>query len=285
MRILISILFVFCVSLSFGQQKITFSVFDSRTLKPIESASILVNKTVCCSSDNLGVVEIEVTKIKVGDRITISKLGYEQGYFDFKGKITSPQKVFLKLKVIVLEEVKVNTGKVERFTLGDPVSFTINNYLLRPNDQIATFIPGDRFGYIKEVKFNISNDLKGITQPFKMRLLRKGDDDKPASSVLKEDIMVYNPKGKSWIRVDLSAYKIAMPKEGIFVVFQILPKEYYDEKQIWYVGSYFYKTPSPALRANKKNEKSYIYLLNKTINRWDLVNWRVVNLEVLMETE
>lgn len=285
MRNLISLLFVFCFSLSFGQQKITFSVFDSLTLKPIESASILVNKTVCCLSDNLGVVEIDATKIKVGDRITISKLGYAQAYFDFKDLITSPQKIFLKLKVIELEEIKVNTPKLERFTLGDPVSFTINNYLLRPNDQVATFIPGDRFGYVKEIKFNISNDLKGINQPFKMRLLRKGDDDKPASSLLKEDIMVYNPKGKSWIGVDLSNYRIELPKEGMFVVFQIFPKEYYDKNQIWYVGSYFYKTPSPALRANKKNEKSYIYLLNKTINRWDLVNWRVVNLEVLMETE
>jgi hypothetical protein len=286
MRNLISLLFIFCVSLSFGQQKITFSVVDSLTLKPIESASILINESVCCSSNNFGIVELDVTKIKVRDRITISKLGYEQGYFDFEGLITSPQKIFLKLKVIELEEVKVNTGKVERFTLGDPVSLTINNYLLRPNDQVATFIPGDRFGYVKEIKFNISNDLKGINQPFKMGLLRKGDDGKPASSLLKEDIMVYNPKGKSWIGVDLSDYRIELPKEGMFVVFQILPKEYYDEKQIWQVGSYFYRTPSPALRAKKKNERSYILMKqSKNSLNWHGAGRSIINLEVFMETE
>jgi hypothetical protein len=193
--------------------------------------------------------------------------------------------VFLKLKIIELEEVKVNVGKVERFKLGDPVSFTVNNYLLRPNDQVATYIPGDRFGYIKQVKLNISNDLKGINQPFKMGLLRKGDDGKPTSSLLKEDIMVYNPKGKSWIGVDLSDYRIELPKEGMFVVFQILPKEYYDKKQIWSVGSYFYKTPSPALRAKKNNEKSYFLLKQPKYLNWHLASKNVINLEVLMETE
>lgn len=286
MKYLILIFFVTLSSLSNAQQRKLLSIIDSATLKPIPLATLLINNKVCCSTNEKGEIELEVFNLTVGDKILISKLGYEQAYFEINSVNSLPRNFFLKLKIIELEEVKVNTGKIERFKLGDPVSFTVNNYLLRPDDQVATYIPGDRFGYIKEVKFNISNDLKGINQPFKMGLLRKGNDGKPTSSLLEEDIMVYNPKGKSWIGVDLSAYRIELPKEGMFVVFQILPKEYYDKKQIWQVGSYFYKTPSPALRAKKKNERSYILMKQiKYSQNWHGASRSIINLEIIMETE
>ena len=286
MKYFILIFFITLCSISSAQQRNLLSIIDSATLKAIPLATLLINNKVCCLTNEKGEIELERSNLKAGDRILISKLGYEQAYFDFNNVNALPQKVFLKLKIIELAEVKVNTGKVERFKLGDPVSFTINNYLLRPNDQVATYIPGDRFGYIKEIKFNISNNLNGINQPFKMALLKKGEDGKPTSSLLDEDIIVYNAKGKSWIGVDLSAYKIALPKEGMFVVFQILAEEYYDKNQIWYSGSYFYKTPSPALRANKKNEKSYLLLKQPKYSlNWRVASRDVINLEVLMETE
>jgi hypothetical protein len=285
MKILASLFFMFFVSLSFGQQKITFSVLDSTTLKPIESASVLIYNTFCCSSNNLGMVELETTQLKVGDIVKVSKLGYQEVFFKYIDLRSLPQKVFLKLKVITLDEVKVNNGKVEQFKLGNPVWLTVNNFLLNFNDQVATYIPGDRFGYVKEVRFNISNDLKGISKPFKMRIFSKGADGIPETNLLPEDIIVYNPKGKSWIGVDVSAYKIALPTNGMFVIFQLLPKEYYDGKEVKLHGRYYDRLPSPALRASKENEKYYILTQHIKSSRWSLSKGYVINLEVLMETE
>ncbi|MFC5284931.1 hypothetical protein [Pedobacter alpinus] len=280
------LLFTFLTSYEIKGQEISkILIIDKNSGDPIDFASLIVNGNVCCSSSKTGEITLNILEFQKGDSIVISKLGYTSTLFIFDFKKSFPPSFTLQPKHIALNEVTFKEKKVKRFKLGNPVTFTVNKFLPRTEDAFATYIPGDREGFVNGINLNLSDALNGITSPFKLEICEITKNGIPGKSLINESLILNNSKKKSWFYIDLSSYNITIPKQGFFVIVSILNENYYEKGRVYWHRMSFKQLPCFALRAYKKNETSYTLIRYKSINgfEWHKMRRSIINLEITAE--
>lgn len=112
----------------------------------------------------------------------------------------------------------------QEIRLGFGMHANNGEFKLKPGNQIATFISNERAkeGWIKGVSFKVKQ-LGKCKSSMRIRLIKRDSlDYKPSIDLLNENIIYRSTDLKKINFVDLSSYKIMMPKEGIFIVVEWL---------------------------------------------------------------
>lgn len=214
----------------FGQDKLSIKVIDAHTKAIIPNANLSINKVNYYPSDEIGNVQFDAGKMKKGDSLYISCIGYSTTKFLFERIDLVPKEINLNPVIYQLSEVNVTNEKVKQkeVILGTR-AFSISEEFTHADRQYALYINNKEklTGKIKEIRIHMRNGAKSIDMPFKIRLFERKPNSKFPGKELMEEIIAENLKRKSWFSIDVSHLNINLPEDGFFIGFQTLPSEYY----------------------------------------------------------
>ena len=115
-------------------------------------------------------------------------------------------------------------------------------FTMGPGDQLATYIPNqqDKEGWIKGVSFKVKTFGK-CDNSMRVRVLQMDPlHFMPAEDLLAENVIVTPGDLKKSTYVDLSSYRLVMPKAGVFVVLEwIYPDRDCDQHSYTAIASNF----------------------------------------------
>ncbi len=157
-----------------------------------------------------------------------------------------PDTVRLSASVTSLKEVKVSATKPIETIIGDVKKSYNTHRITWPNSAYAQFIPNEKKikGTITSVEYVINDELHGIERPFRVRLFTKSKTSLSLDrELIKDSIIVYNPKKERRISIDISKYNVQLPEDGVIVIFETLSPSYYGNDSIWINGQKFLKMP------------------------------------------
>lgn len=209
------LLTVYNLNQSYAQ---TIKVYDLDTNEPVPFVILSYFKNeVNIGSDYCNKNGFVIIKNNEFNKIEISCIGYESKIIT---DITIVDKVFLKKKVIALEEVVIlnnndkkillgYTDKRKKISISGSKGFEICEFINNPYKSEKT---------IKSFLFKIKRK-KSFRTAIRLHFYNKKDDKiAPGNEILKEDIIYYfDGKIKDLIEVDVSSYNIQLPSEGAFV--------------------------------------------------------------------
>ena len=180
-------------------------------------------------ADSHGLISIDKTYIRLNDTLKLSCVGFQSKKILVDKNFTYPDSLKLFAVNIALNEVVINSSKPE---LKIGVIKKAYNSQLRgnPNTIYAQYIPNDKgvSGTITTIEYFVNNISGGIERPFKVGFYTKGKNDIfPDKDLLNDSVVVFNPKKKKRIVVDVSKYNIPFPKDGVMAVFETLCPESY----------------------------------------------------------
>lgn len=217
--------------------------------QPVTFATASINHRLYYRVDEKGLLSLPTTDIKQGDTIYISSLGYKSQNLAIINPKLLPEKICLEETVLQLDEISVSNNSKNYTTakMGEMSSFTISKYLPNPNQQLALFIANSsqRKGFINNITFFLKNTLNGIENPFRVRLYDRKPGSQFPDKELMDEMVVQNTKKKTFFTIDISKYGVSLPQDGFFVVFELLPRQYYDENH-------------PVIRSNKSLGVTYL---------------------------
>jgi hypothetical protein len=198
--------------------------------KPISYVNIWVeNENIGTTSEENG--EFTINTTEKSKKLILSSVGYETK----KIPISDTKIILLKSKPITLDEVVIsnpkNTKLIEigdskkRFYLPEPQDvpwFFARKFQLDNNDEEVNFV--------KQIVFFTKSEVNnGI---FRARIYEIKEDSIPGADLITDEIIITTKKGEHKTTVDISKYKIQIPKEGIIVAFESLlvdQNKYYQE--------------------------------------------------------
>jgi hypothetical protein len=214
-----SILFFF-ITISLSAQ-INGVVKDSISGQPIPYVNIWVeNETIGTTSETNGNFSLDIKEEKV---LVFSALGYET-----KKSSSKTDLILLKPKVFQLKEVVIEQPKfkkeIEIGNFSKPEGYHISGNLDWSNAKYFKY--ETRFEETKFVKkIKIKTRSKVNNAKFKIRIFSVNKEGYPENDILSEDIIVTVKKGKRNNVIDVSNFKIDFPKEGLFIVYEVLKIE------------------------------------------------------------
>jgi len=140
--------------------------------------------------------------------------------------------------------------------------------------KMAVFIPQEKTTkdrVIKKILYEVSDfgGVKGLKyQPFMANLYTIDTITKlPDKSLIKDGILVSKKDDKKWVEVDVSDYNFTIPREGIFIVFEILSQDKY---KVDFIQSNIGAISAvPAIKAYKYN-KEYIRKSYMNVKVWTI---------------
>lgn len=279
------LVFLCCPLIVFGQEKRSIKVTDASTKVVILNANLSVNKTDYYPSDENGNIQFDITKVKKGDSLAISCMGYLTVKFVVESTNLIPQEVSLNPIVYQLNEVNVTNKKVKQkeLTMGTK-AFSISEEYTHANRKYGLYINNNEklIGSIKEIRIHMRNGAKSIDMPFKIRLFARKPNSKYPGDELMEEIIVANLKRKSWFSMDISHLNIRLPEDGFFIVFQTMPSEYYSKVPKKAHGWTIARVPGLAFTTFPKSVNKENYSVNGTGEN----NWMIKkNLEYQMQAK
>lgn len=238
MKIIITFLFL-VANFSFGQTK--FIVKDSLTGKPIPYVSAWANHDyIGFSSDKKG--KINVRKIDINTELTF----FTSSYNLKKIKIKDINKaVLLQPKVKVNKDSIVLKKEVENYLQGKDISLNLKNKfsITKSPAIVAQYLPYSiemqDTPFISKLEFGINLSDEDVA--YKIRFFNVDENLKPSTELFSEEInCVFKSnitvngalfkKNETSNQVDLSDYKIKVPKSGVFVSIEVLDLENKTEK-------------------------------------------------------
>ena len=261
------ILFFFLFSISLSAQ-IKGVVKDSLTGNPIPYVNIWVeNENIGATSEEDGTFEIKTSKDK---QLLFSIIGYHSK----KAVLNSKNEVLLSQKNIELENVDIiKLKESETLLVGNSVFRRITHLQGKYPQILAKKFDYDsiykKTPYLKEIEVFTQSEIKEAT--FKLRILLHDDlTDLPIIDLVNEDIIVKVKRGRNKTKIDVSKYKIKVPKQGIDIGLESMIIE--SNK---YIYSYKYNginydsiVYAPAIICNNsEEEKSYHFLNIKWMKR------------------
>jgi hypothetical protein len=195
-------------------------VKDSISGKPIPYVNIWVdNENIGTTSEENGTFTINTSD--KSKNVILSVIGYETK----KIAISDSENIILKPIVYQLEDVVIsklkNTKELEiddskkRFYLPEPQEipwiFARKFQIIENNEELK---------YVKEITFFTKSEVdNGI---FRARIYEVNDDGLPGIDLIADEIIVTTKKGEHKSKVNISKYKLQIPKEGIIVAFESL---------------------------------------------------------------
>jgi hypothetical protein len=206
--------------------------------EPVPNAYLKVvteNNSFAFIANEEGEAEIWSVKIKPSDTVIISSVGYKP----FKSSCLE----LLSNPVITLEPVSYSVGEVvvtpikkKTVKLGNLATYSLNSFSGDYGNILALYIPSNGYiGKIKKVRFFMQDLFEKNYKyfPFRIRVYRYDTINKTVGKdLLTDQLIVSLKKGSSnWIEVNISAYNITLPEEGVVIGAEILPKAYYKAKK------------------------------------------------------
>lgn len=264
----------FIVFNCFAQEEKMFSVVDKESNIPINRASIYFlsfNDTIAMSSsDENGNFTIP-KKIKYFEKIRVTHVSYNP--FNAKVKDLESSTFYLVKNNYELEELKIKSKK--RFKW-NPLPFKTN---LDHNEMVATLIVDKKSigNRVKKIKAEVT-DIFGVRNlkylPFRLQLREVNPETNLPDKLLFRTEIITKRNSKKWFEFDVTGLNINLPETGLYVVFEVLNRESYQEEFInSRVGVI---VAVPQLKTKRKNNKHYnSYRLKKCYNNTCIEKWEI----------
>ena len=210
-------------TLSFSQINIKGVVCNSKGT-PLSFTNIVsVKKQNGTATDEKGKFYLE--NLQKIDTLKITNISYYSKLVSVETLLKNDT-IFLNENTKTLDEVTINNfGNFKTEQDLGYLNFKTNaSFDLKPGGQIALFIENKmkRIGWIKEVSFKSKSQGKckcGI----RIRLIQPDASRRnPDLDLLNDNVIVNSKDLKRTNRINLSDYKILMPKNGLFVVLEWL---------------------------------------------------------------
>jgi hypothetical protein len=206
--------------------RITGRVVDAKTKEPIPFASIgLKYEETGALTNEYGFFQMAKPEKSATDSLIVQALGYlRKAVAVKKGDKLEDLIIEVPKRNIVLQEVKVEAGKVKNSDMGAR-SNTPGEGMIQgmPGSQYAFFVKnekGKKLGMVRSVSFYIGEH--GFPkEPFRVRIYKAdGDYNAPNTDLLTENVVVSAPGGGSWFTIDMTPYNVLAPDEGFFVAME-----------------------------------------------------------------
>lgn len=239
--------FLLFSAMVFAQQK--GEVFDAETNQPIPYVNIWVEgEEIGTTSEENGSFTLNITEEK---NIVFSALGYETKTVSS----TEISKVYLQPQTIQLNELvlekpkRSKTLKIDSYKKANIKVFSgagTQPTIIAKKIEFSKKI--DKHPFIKELKFNSLCQIEKAK--IILRFFNVDNEGKPGYDYLDENIIIEVKKGKNNNKINLEAYNIKIPKEGLFIAFEWMIIE---ENKHEYTGEY-------------TNEKGDVEKIEKMVN-------------------
>lgn len=245
-------------------------IIDFSTDTPLETANISINKKVDYPINSNGLANIPLNKINDGDSVFVSCMGYSTLSLLISNRNDLPLMLKLKPMSYSLTEVEISKtkNKFKEATIGTR-AFSVSTVRLAYNSSYGFYVNNNdkKIGYIKELMINMSDRYKGIDMPFKLRLFKKTPNEPFPKEELMEPMVVQNTKKKKWFGINISHLGIKLPEDGFFIVFEVLGKEYYNDKKVKVFGKLAEELPSFGYTTFPKSMNKENYAIIKLDNK------------------
>ena len=210
-------LFLFLFSLPVFSQ-IQGKVIDASG-NPVAYVNIRVeNENIGGTSETDGTFKLNATLDKI---LVFSAVGFET----LQSKIPENGKIVLQQLAYQLDEVVISKPKETiKIEIGDAKKERFYPEWMHYPYVYAKFFPYqtsyEQTNFIQEVSVFTYSQIEGAS--FKLRIYSVAENGFPKEDLINESIIIKVKKGKKKTSVDLSAYHLILPKEGVFVGFEQL---------------------------------------------------------------
>ncbi|HEV8080659.1 MAG TPA: hypothetical protein VGP43_08105 [Chitinophagaceae bacterium] len=225
MRCLLILILLFPLT-TFAQITITGIIANSnRTVLPLTNI-VALRKNVGSITNEKG--EFTLSNLLKEDTIKVSNIAFYSKLIAVKDWVNDDT-IFLLNNVKQLQQIVIKNfkGFKNEINLGFFDYSNNGEFKLAPGNQIALFISNNtnKEGWIKGVSFKVKQFGK-CKNSMRVRLIQKDTlQFIPSVDILDENIVINYHDLKKSNYIDLSSYKLTMPKEGIFVIFEWLNPE------------------------------------------------------------
>lgn len=281
MSLKFTVLFLFMALPLCAQQK-ALRFVDSKTKKPITDAYVYLDSAFIAATDFNGNVKFDMARSY--SNLIVDHIAYNKRTIP-RDSILVKKVYFLKKRADVLDEVYISDRQKK-----DTLVYIQTNF--NRGNRAATYVAYKNDNYISRLKFRVISvfGVKGMEYlPFMANIYTYDTVTKlPGRPLLPADIAVENKNGNKWAEVDVSAYKIKVPKEGVCIVFIIPEKEKvtYDEFVWSKVGRI---AAVPALEIAGGDEKTFSFIYRYIMdgraysNKWARVKNNHYMMELVLE--
>jgi hypothetical protein len=219
MKWILIMIFIFPCGFVNSQILIKGLIIDSKSKKGIEYASVYKEGTnIGCICDYQGNFVLDNLK-EIPDSLTISCVGYESKKI-YKNGLSDSDKIVieLELKLIKLDEITIESDNLKRKTesLGSSNRKWLRSSPLYFASQSMRYFKSNKFpSYIESFSFfitEISGDKKARIRIYNIDSINLT----PYNDILNVNVIAKDLK-KGWNKIDLSEYRLQIPKEGFFI--------------------------------------------------------------------
>jgi hypothetical protein len=212
--------FLFFISFSLSAQ-IRGVVKDSISGQPIPYVTIWVDgENIGTTSEMDGSFVLDVKEEKV---LVFLVLGYESKKSTSKNEIILLKPKVFQLKEVVIEQPKFKK-EIEIGNFNKPLGFHISGDIEWSNAKFFKYeTTYEQTKFVKKIKIKTRSKVNNAK--FKIRIFSVNKEGYPETDLISEDIIVTVKKGKRKNVIDVSNFKIDFPKEGLFIVYEILKIE------------------------------------------------------------
>ncbi|MDZ7896682.1 MAG: carboxypeptidase-like regulatory domain-containing protein [Arcicella sp.] len=226
-RIILYGLLLLSISIDSIAQKCGIIVDDNNRVGIAYSTISVLKKPNGTISDEQGRFCFELpNKLNLSDSIFISALGYENKTISVK-QYAQFDTLFLKEKIIVLEEVIVKSKKRHQIRLGNfHKNWMMQQTSFMPNSNaiLASRIENSKLleGVITKLYYRLSPQKTDFIQKFRLRcrIYKNSEANIPTYDILNNNVIIdVNPDDK-FIEIDLSSKNITFKEQYIWVGIQ-----------------------------------------------------------------
>jgi len=199
-------------------------VLDANTKEPIPFVNLsFLNTLKGTSTDESGHFFIDIPEVLLEKDVHISSLGYEEKVL--KGKILSETtNIYLDEESFELDEVVLSEVWGDSEVLNPISSYSLTSGFSSSSTPwvLALYFPniGANQKVIEKVMVFLqqqSGDLKSESK-FRLRVYNiDPDTGAPGEDLLRENVILNTQEGDTHINVDLSEYKIVVPRDGVYI--------------------------------------------------------------------
>lgn len=218
--------FVFLLSCQTKAQEVLFegNIYDSKTKQPIPYVNLsFLNTLKGTSTDEEGRFFLDVPKSYLEKRIHLSSLGYKDTIVAAKNLYENKRLALIE-ESFELEEVVVSENMGNSDVLNPILSYSLTSGFSSSSTPwvLALYFPniGAQPKSIDKVTifFQKSKGFNGASSKFRLRIYDiDGTTKKPNKDILRKSIILVSDEEKGFVSVDLSALKLKIPDDGIYI--------------------------------------------------------------------
>lgn len=210
----------------FSQERVDFEgkVLDAKNKNPIPYVNIsFLNTMVGTSTDEEGHFLIEISNNFLENKVHISSLGYKDTILEARTVFEAKQ-ILLKEATFELEEVVILEDLGDAQVLNPIASYDITSGFDSSSTPwvLALYFPniGASKKYLEKatIFFRDKNEFTRERSKFRLRFYAVDPITKmPTKDLVQKSLILESVKGNEFTSIDLSALRIAMPRDGIYV--------------------------------------------------------------------